>query len=135
MSARPAERSYTCKMTLNFPNASRSYDPAEGFIRFWGHDGALEVRASPDRAGRQQQRGRIAEDFRRQSRTDFQGCQSSLRPPSQRLVCAGCVGFLTKPELGELHSTQNKGPAEAGQRKSRDPFGPRCCLEVVEDRK
>ena len=30
-------------MTLNFPNASRSYDPAEGFIRFWGHDGALEV--------------------------------------------------------------------------------------------
>ena len=30
-------------MTLNFPNTSRSYDPAEGFIRFWGHDGALEV--------------------------------------------------------------------------------------------
>ena len=30
-------------MTLNFPNASRSYDPAQGFIRFWGHDGALEV--------------------------------------------------------------------------------------------
>jgi len=30
-------------MTLNFPNASRSYDPTEGFIRFWGRDGALEV--------------------------------------------------------------------------------------------
>ena len=30
-------------MTLNFPNASRSYDPTERFIRFWGHDGALEV--------------------------------------------------------------------------------------------
>jgi hypothetical protein len=42
-STRPVEKSYTCKMTLNFPNASRSYDPAEGSIRFWGHDGALEV--------------------------------------------------------------------------------------------
>jgi hypothetical protein len=30
-------------MTLNLPNASRSYDPTEGLIRFWGHDGALEV--------------------------------------------------------------------------------------------
>ena len=30
-------------MTLNFPNASRSYDPTEGLVRFWGHDGALEV--------------------------------------------------------------------------------------------
>ena len=30
-------------MTLNFPNASRSYDAAERLIRFWGHDGALEV--------------------------------------------------------------------------------------------
>lgn len=30
-------------MALKFPNASRSYDPKAGRIRFWGHDGALEV--------------------------------------------------------------------------------------------
>jgi hypothetical protein len=30
-------------MALNFPNASRSYDTTERSIRFWGHDGALEV--------------------------------------------------------------------------------------------
>jgi hypothetical protein len=30
-------------MALSFPNASRSYDPTAGRIRFWGHDGALEV--------------------------------------------------------------------------------------------
>jgi Protein of unknown function (DUF1488) len=30
-------------MTLNFPNVSRSYDATERSIRFWGHDGALEV--------------------------------------------------------------------------------------------
>jgi hypothetical protein len=28
---------------LNFPNASRSYDPSRHCVRFWGHDGALEV--------------------------------------------------------------------------------------------
>jgi len=28
---------------LNFPNASRSYDSGRQCIRFWGHDGALEV--------------------------------------------------------------------------------------------
>jgi hypothetical protein len=28
---------------LNFPNASRSYDPTRRCIRFWGHDGAIEV--------------------------------------------------------------------------------------------
>ena len=33
----------TCKMTLTLPNASRSYDPTEGLIRFWGHDGAQQV--------------------------------------------------------------------------------------------
>jgi hypothetical protein len=30
-------------MSLNFPNASRSYDPDRGRIRFWGHDNATEV--------------------------------------------------------------------------------------------
>jgi hypothetical protein len=30
-------------MTLEFPNNSRSYDPASGSIRFWGYDGVLEV--------------------------------------------------------------------------------------------
>lgn len=28
---------------LNFPNASRSYDARRRCVRFWGHDGALEV--------------------------------------------------------------------------------------------
>jgi hypothetical protein len=28
---------------LNFPNASRSYDATRRCIRFWGHDGAIEV--------------------------------------------------------------------------------------------
>jgi len=28
---------------LNFPNVSRSYDPTRRSVRFWGHDGALEV--------------------------------------------------------------------------------------------
>ena len=28
---------------LNFPNASRSYDAMRHRVRFWGHDGALEV--------------------------------------------------------------------------------------------
>ncbi len=28
---------------LSFPNASRSYDPARHCVRFWGHDGALEI--------------------------------------------------------------------------------------------
>jgi hypothetical protein len=31
------------EMTLNFPNLSRSYDAAGNRIRFWGHDGAIEV--------------------------------------------------------------------------------------------
>ena len=30
-------------MALNFPNFSRSYDTAGNRIRFWGHDGAIEV--------------------------------------------------------------------------------------------
>lgn len=30
-------------MTLRFPNASRSYDPKWGRVRFWGSDGALEI--------------------------------------------------------------------------------------------
>jgi hypothetical protein len=30
-------------MTINFPNASRSYDPRHHSVRFWGHDEALEV--------------------------------------------------------------------------------------------
>lgn len=30
-------------MTLSFPNESRSYDPSLRRIRFWGHDGAIEV--------------------------------------------------------------------------------------------
>ena len=28
---------------LNFPNASRSYDGTRRCIRFWGHDGAIEI--------------------------------------------------------------------------------------------
>jgi hypothetical protein len=28
---------------LNFPNESRSYDGTRQCVRFWGHDGALEV--------------------------------------------------------------------------------------------
>lgn len=28
---------------LDFPNASRSYDGTRRSVRFWGHDGALEV--------------------------------------------------------------------------------------------
>lgn len=31
-------------MSLSFPNPSRSYDPDWRRIRFWGHDGAMEVR-------------------------------------------------------------------------------------------
>lgn len=30
-------------MALDFPNQSRSFDRAGQRIRFWGHDGALEV--------------------------------------------------------------------------------------------
>lgn len=30
-------------MALIFPNMSRSYDAAGNRIRFWGHDGAIEV--------------------------------------------------------------------------------------------
>ena len=30
-------------MTLNFPNGSRSYDARRNLVRFWGHDGALEI--------------------------------------------------------------------------------------------
>jgi hypothetical protein len=30
-------------MTLNFTNPSRSYDETRTCVRFWGHDGALEV--------------------------------------------------------------------------------------------
>jgi hypothetical protein len=30
-------------MTLDFPNISRSYNPASHSIRFWGHDGLFEV--------------------------------------------------------------------------------------------
>ena len=30
-------------MALNFPNASRSYDPGRHLVRFWGYDGALEI--------------------------------------------------------------------------------------------
>lgn len=30
-------------MTLNFPNASRSFDATRNLVRFWGYDSALEV--------------------------------------------------------------------------------------------
>ena len=30
-------------MALNFPNPSRSYDASRCGVRFWGHDGPLEV--------------------------------------------------------------------------------------------
>jgi hypothetical protein len=29
-------------MTMNFPNRSRSYDPARHVVRFWGHDRSME---------------------------------------------------------------------------------------------
>jgi hypothetical protein len=28
---------------IDFPNQSRSYDPRGHRVRFWGHDGALEI--------------------------------------------------------------------------------------------
>jgi len=30
-------------VTLNFPNASRSYDETRNLVRFWGYDSALEI--------------------------------------------------------------------------------------------
>jgi Protein of unknown function (DUF1488) len=33
----------TGTMSLNFPNQSRSYDATLRAVRFWGHDGAMEV--------------------------------------------------------------------------------------------
>lgn len=30
-------------MSVRFPNHSRSYDAAKSRVRFWGHDGAIEV--------------------------------------------------------------------------------------------
>lgn len=30
-------------MALNFPNISRSYDRSRDCVRFWGHDGVIEV--------------------------------------------------------------------------------------------
>lgn len=30
-------------MALNFPNQSRSYSSRPPSVRFWGHDGALEI--------------------------------------------------------------------------------------------
>lgn len=31
-------------MSIAFPNPSRSYDPAQRRVAFWGHDRAMEVR-------------------------------------------------------------------------------------------
>jgi len=31
------------KMTLSFPNESRSYDATRRAVRFWGHDSAMEA--------------------------------------------------------------------------------------------
>lgn len=30
-------------MTLDFPNASRSYDARRNLVRFWGYDTAIEI--------------------------------------------------------------------------------------------
>jgi hypothetical protein len=30
-------------VTLNFPNASRSYDAKNGFVCFWGYDNVMEI--------------------------------------------------------------------------------------------
>ncbi|WP_028795818.1 DUF1488 domain-containing protein [Thalassobaculum salexigens] len=30
-------------MALNFPNASRSFDPTHGRVRFWGYDRSMEI--------------------------------------------------------------------------------------------
>lgn len=35
---------------LNFPNESRSYDATRRRVRFWGHDGALEISFSVEEA-------------------------------------------------------------------------------------
>jgi Protein of unknown function (DUF1488) len=35
---------------LNFPNETRSYDSTRSCVRFWGHDGALEVSFSVEEA-------------------------------------------------------------------------------------
>ena len=35
---------------LSFPNASRSYNSGRRCIRFWGHDGALEISFFMDEA-------------------------------------------------------------------------------------
>jgi len=35
---------------LNFPNASRYYDPRQRHVRFWAHDSALEISFSLDTA-------------------------------------------------------------------------------------
>jgi hypothetical protein len=35
-------------MSLHFPNASRSYDPARHCVCFWGHDSTFEIAFSLD---------------------------------------------------------------------------------------
>lgn len=30
-------------MTLNFPNASRVYNPTKRWVSFWGHDASMEI--------------------------------------------------------------------------------------------
>lgn len=30
-------------MTLSFPNRSRSFEPRQDRVRFWGHDSAIEI--------------------------------------------------------------------------------------------
>jgi Protein of unknown function (DUF1488) len=35
-------------MTLQFPNASRNYDPARHCVCFWGHDSTFEISFSLD---------------------------------------------------------------------------------------
>ena len=39
----PALRDAQHKMSLNFPNASRSYDGTRRAVRFWAHDTSLEL--------------------------------------------------------------------------------------------
>jgi len=34
---------YIYRMSLDFPNESRSYDPRHHCVRFWGHDASREV--------------------------------------------------------------------------------------------
>ncbi len=89
---------------LNFPNISRSYDATRRCVRFWGHDGALEVSFFVEEAAvyriapetRHNQDGGPAE-LRQQPRAHSPGCPQGLLRPPPRLVRADRLRFLRWP--------------------------------------